>query len=400
MRRKGRIIQKWNFFGAVIFAALITAVVTWLDIDHYLLFLEAPDKFIYDWKVSLLSTKIDKQRNDLALVYIDDNSLADYPYRSPIDRGLLAELIRVVDRANPKAIGLDIIFDRPTEKDRDDALINSLNNVHTPVVLVATDEQERGIHKDIEFWQDRYLSRVKRSVVISSPFLGSEDTLFSLSDNVVRSMEPFDNTRNKKKPFAFALAKYERVIKYPSARTIDWLLPSTNGVEPFQTFVVQPHKRVSGTSNGDTVLPVVVRPFLQDKIVIIGANMIGLDRHRIPMTVATDLDVPGAYIQAQILAQIKDHREITDMPLYFSIIIIFITAFILFYAIEHSGRDHPEILFEFIIMALIISASILMFCKRINFPSLSLLMTWFLVAFFGKYAARIIKRLVKQRSGR
>jgi hypothetical protein len=53
---------------------------------------EAPDRFIYDWKVSLLSTRIKAQRKDVALIYVDDKSLSDYFATTPVDR-VLAGLI-------------------------------------------------------------------------------------------------------------------------------------------------------------------------------------------------------------------------------------------------------------------------------------------------------------------
>jgi len=397
MPRQGTISNKQKHISALAFAVLVTIFMFLISTYNWLP--RAPDQFIYDWKVSLLSTRIKEQRKDISLIYIDDKSLTDYFARSPVDRGLLAELIKALDAAKPKVIGLDFIFDRPSEPDRDEALINAFRNVTTPIVMVATNEQERGISGDLLAWQASYLSRA--NTIRASPFLGTEDTKFSLGDDVIRSMEPFDQTSSVGKPFALALAQYAGVMSYPTSRIIDWLLPSAEGKEPFQIFVVPPHKRVSGTSDGETVLPTFMRAFLKDKLVIIGTNMIGVDRHRVPMTVATNSDVPGAYIQAQILAQIIDHRDIRKLPLVSEIVLVFLTSFFSFWVImgHYKNDDLPKALSEATILAIIFLGGTLMFWReRIILPSGSLFMVWSLGAFSGKYSGKIAEYLTQRRN--
>jgi CHASE2 domain-containing sensor protein len=171
-------------------------------------------------------------------------------------------------------------------------------------------------------------------------------------------------------------------------------------MEPFQTFIVPPHKKVSGASNGEAVLPAFMQRFLKDRIVIIGANIIGVDRHRVPMTVATNSDVPGAYIHAQILAQIIDGREVRELPGLFVIPLIFFASFFLVLIVEGYGADQSRI-FEFCLLAGIFAAGTLFFWfARINFPSSILLLAWLLVAFFGKYGIKITGRLGRKLENR
>jgi adenylate cyclase len=407
MSHQPAITTKRKLGVAAVIASLITAAVCLMEALDLLP--EAPDRFAYDWKVSLFSTKTKEQRTDISLVYIDENSLSDYFYKTPVDRGLLAELIRAVDAAHPKVIGLDFIFDHPSEPERDEALLNAIRGARAPIVMVATDVEERGISSKVLSWQKSYLSRTNRQT--ASPFLGTEDTSFRLGDDVIRSMEPF--YPGSRLPFAVALAHYKGVDykdvdSYRRSRIIDWLLPSPEGKEAFQTFVVPPHKRVTGKLDGEAVLPAFMKPFLKEKIVIIESNMIGVDRHRVPMTIATNADAPGGYIHAQILAQIIDHREVRELPSLFEVPLIFITALLLLVIMEHYGEDHPEILFESILVGLIIIGGVVTFwatgqtgsgpvtryTPRINFPSSSVLTTWFLVAILGKYTSRIAWRLV------
>lgn len=389
------ITLRHKFTVASIFAALATLIV--FTIDAYHLLPKAPDQFIYDWKVSLLSTRIKEQRKDISLIYVDDKSLSGYFYNSPIDRGLLAELVRAVDAAKPKVIGLDIIFDRFSEPDRDDALISALGNATAPIVMIATDKEERGVSDEGLAWQADFLTRANK--IVSSPFLDTEDTSFLLGDDVIRSMEPFDQTSAKHEPFAFALARYAGISNYPAARTIDWLLMSPDGAEPFQTFIIPAHRRVSGASDGEAVLPTFMKEFLKDKIVIIGANTNGLDRHRVPMTVATNAYMPGAHIQAQILAQIIDNRSVSKLPIWLEVVLIFAVAFSLFFIVVHYDGHHPKMLIEAALVTCVVAFGILMFWSaRIIFPGSSLIMVWLLVGIFGEIGAKMIRRMVALRN--
>ena len=383
-----------SFKGQIAAASILAAFVTLIVIfaDHYNVRLEAPDKFIYDWRTSLFSTKIASQRQDITIVYIDEVSLAKYPYKSPIDRALIASLLRAIDRAKPKAIGIDIIFDRPTELDRDEALLSTIQQTKAPLVLIGTDKSESGISKEALEWQSTFLDSATK--IVATPFFSAEESTLLPKEDVIRTMEPFNEKTDERKPFALALAKQVGNYKYPSAPLIDWLLPSSNGLEVFQTFNVAQNDKVSLDADGDAVFPKVMQDALSNRYVIVAGNLTGSDWHQIPMTVRNNVEVPGAYIHAQILAQILDCRQIKDAPEPFTILVVFFTALLLYLCIEVVAEKLPEIVFEPLIIGLAILLGALMFWVfRVSFPSAHLLMVWFLVAFFGKYTSALLKRL-------
>src|ERR1035437_5561172 len=368
--------------AASVLAIFVTLIVMIADFYHVLP--EAPDKFIYDWKSSLFSTKIVSQRRDITIIYIDEASLTNYSYKSPIDRALIASLVKAIDRAKPKAIGIDIIFDRPTEPDRDDVLLRTIQQIQAPLVLIGTDKLESGVSHEALAWQSTFLDKANK--IVATPFFGAEESTLSLEDNVTRTMEPFKAQSNARKPFALALAEQAGNYLYPNSPLIDWLLPSLDGREVFQTFNVPPHGKVSVDADADAVFPRIMQAALANKIVIVAGNLTGSDWHRVPMTVMNNLEVPGAYIHAQILAQILDGRQIKDAPKPFTILVVFVSAFFLYLGIERITEKHPEIVFEALIIGTAILFGTLMFWAfRLSFPSAHLLMVWFLVAFFGKY---------------
>ena len=73
------------------------------------------------------------------------------PYRSPIDRDLLAQIIRILNDAEARAIALDIRFDQRTEPDKDDNLIAAIREFSGPIVIAWADARA-GITEDQSAW--------------------------------------------------------------------------------------------------------------------------------------------------------------------------------------------------------------------------------------------------------
>ena len=81
------------------------------------------DHWSTDLQIATLSPRRPAQYPRIALIVITDRTLQDRPYTSPIDRQLIADLVERLDAAGAKVIGLDIVFDRPTEPSKDGKLI-------------------------------------------------------------------------------------------------------------------------------------------------------------------------------------------------------------------------------------------------------------------------------------
>ena len=91
-----------------------------------------------DWRTAYLSDRATAPNSRIAIVTIDDITLENFS-SSPIDRGLLADLVTAIKEAGARATGLDILFYKPTDEKKDDTLIEVLKA--TPVILGATDER-------------------------------------------------------------------------------------------------------------------------------------------------------------------------------------------------------------------------------------------------------------------
>jgi hypothetical protein len=64
---------------------------------------------------------------------------------------------------------IDIIFDRPTEPDRDDALLQTIQQVKAPLVLIGTDKSESGVFREALEWQSTFLNKANK--IVATPLL-------------------------------------------------------------------------------------------------------------------------------------------------------------------------------------------------------------------------------------
>ena len=167
--------------GAVLFALVFFLI----HLPH------GPEHWSADLRTALLSERRANQYDRIALVEVTNETLEYCPqpdgklgpqpngklklgrceYITPIDRKLLAELIRTIDAAEPTAIGLDFIFDRATETSKDDDLLSAITDARAPIVLGALDdEQLTGPERE---FQSVFL---RRKLLVGHLYLGEQHT--------------------------------------------------------------------------------------------------------------------------------------------------------------------------------------------------------------------------------
>ncbi|HUB98155.1 MAG TPA: CHASE2 domain-containing protein, partial [Stellaceae bacterium] len=117
-------VQKARLAIIPFIVALVATTVATLGIDH-IAFLTTANRFLADWEIAALAGPA-PQSPDIVIVAITEDTLKQFPYRSPIDRKFLADLLTTLAARDPRAIGLDVLFDQPTEPAKDAALRNTL----------------------------------------------------------------------------------------------------------------------------------------------------------------------------------------------------------------------------------------------------------------------------------
>jgi CHASE2 domain-containing sensor protein len=324
----------------VAWALVVTIVLTSMTSNNLLP--DGPDKWTYDWRTYFFSTGAPAQRDDIALVVINENSVADYPY-NVVDRGLLVELVQALNEAGAKAIGLDFVFERPTEPQKDRALMEAIANSTRPVVLAAIDERARVATSDSLEYQRKFFEQVgvakDGGVRAGHAFFSRVPGHLTTGDQVVRFISDPLPSSPSRESFARVLADLDGPKPTPSSPYIDWLLPPSNAEDTFATFRVPRHKPGFGKGDTEKVLPSGWRVALKDKIVLVGAEFVDRDRHLTPLSVADKAPVSGVAIQAQILAQLRDGRSIRALHDRAEALTVFTIA-LLGYALGWRARIH------------------------------------------------------------
>ena len=60
-----------------------------------------------DWRATFLSDRPKGQHPRIAVINVTEDSIQQYAYRTPIDRGLVARLVTAIDKAGAEAIAID-----------------------------------------------------------------------------------------------------------------------------------------------------------------------------------------------------------------------------------------------------------------------------------------------------
>lgn len=290
--------------------------------------LRGPDAWFYDLRTSLFSPRVETPRSDIAVILIDDDGLSDgYISRSPIDRGLQATLVKGLAAAGAKAIGLDMIYDRPTAPEADAALIAAFQATKaTPVVIGALDERTKGRSERAVDFQERFIAESGRTA--AHLYFARQGATLTIGDQIVRyrlGASPYPPGR---KSFAEALAEAAGHAAPPVGDTpelIAWQRPpETGGYEaPFRVLRVRPH--TPGAPIGDILHP-GWESVVKDRIVLIGGGFDDIDRHLTPLAAIDRKLLPGVMVHAQILAQLIDGRSVPPTPFLAEIGLLILAA--------------------------------------------------------------------------
>ncbi len=232
---------------------------------------------------------------DIVLVTVTEDTLAKFPYRSPIDRGFLAALVEKIDAANPRAIGIDILFDQATEPAKDAALANALANAKAPVVIAAADEFD-GLNARQAAYLFAFASSARRG-------LAALET--DSRDGVVRRRFAGRPSGQAWQP---ALAP---ALAAAAGRAED---RSGGAMVYYRTGQASPHQFAAFPAHAASLLP---PSWFAGKFVLIGVDLPIEDRHATPFALlngATAGSLPGLAIHAHALAQIVAQDRIGEIP--------------------------------------------------------------------------------------
>ncbi len=224
---------------------------------------------------------------DVVVVAITEDTLATFPYRSPIDRGFLAEVIDTLARQGAAAVGLDVVLDRPTEPAKDAALRRMLVRTDLPVVAISI-APDTTMPADRRRFLDGFLTGVRT---------GDANLSRDRFDDVIRDHVPLHPaTRLPSFPMAIAAALGAPVPAGPFP--IEWRRSSR-----------RPHVGPDVPVYPAEAVGLLPPNWLRGKIALIGSLIPGSDEHR---TLASSFGQPsfGVEIHAQVVSQLLRRRAV------------------------------------------------------------------------------------------
>jgi len=281
--------------GALVLAGLLAVLV----IGAFQLEpLAALERQIDDVATAHFTPAADGPHPDVAVVAIDDATIAAHPPRSPINRNLLARLIEILEAGNPRAIGIDILLTHPTDEAADRRLAQALRASEVPVV-VATALDEGQPQPLAQAFDD---PRVEPAVA-NLPIDRSREIVREFRTDFEDSQGRLHATLSKR------LAEIAGGTEIPDAKTprpIDWYgrpgLAAAGGDGREQPAIATFPAHVFLDVPSATAL-------LEGKVVLIGATFEGAaDRVKTPFTrlTADARGLAGVQVHAQLVGRALD----------------------------------------------------------------------------------------------
>lgn len=282
----------WRQVGVSVTAVVFAMAAAVLATQH-ISFLAAIENTVGDIRIAALHPPLPLSK-DIVVVAINEETLAQFPYRSPVDRQFIADLLLTLEKKGARLIGIDMLFDQATEQAKDEALKKTIRKLQVPL-LVSYSNSPAVVNED----QLDYMNDFVPEALRASAHLGSD-----AYDGSVRWILPGADQPGLPVGFAHRAAQLMGLKPAAQPLEIDWKpVPDTLST-PFATF---PAHTVS-------VLP---DEWFKGKLILIGGVFSITDRHRTPMSVVFDderANMPGILVQAHSIAQLLENRPSPRMP--------------------------------------------------------------------------------------
>ena len=263
--------------------------------------IQEAERALYDLRASVFAPEVDKDENIVMVVYNED-TLKLTGQRSPVDRTILAQALETIDAANPKSIGIDILFTMP--QDDDPLLISTFKKMKTPTYLAYADPKE---NPEITFAEHEFLQQFFQSVN-GETVNPTNIKLETDSDGVQRRWTPHSSGA----PPFMAIALTAPNPKFAANDgAIRYHVPATTDVPVFDKFPIE--------SFADPEIAEMLGSFITGKHVLIGGDFIDRDRFETPVGGLADMrgddgKMIGLEVHAHMLAQLLNDDLPSPIP--------------------------------------------------------------------------------------
>ncbi|MBF0272579.1 MAG: adenylate/guanylate cyclase domain-containing protein [Magnetococcales bacterium] len=286
--------------GILTVFVLLAAMSGWFGVEH-LSILRMVEQWVGDLRVAVLQPP-EPQHPQIIVVAITEETLEQFPYRAPIDRQFLSDLLRELEQRQARAIFLDILLDQPTEPEKDQTLRTTLRQMRVPTVVSY-------IH-GANFLTDKQSTFLDDFVPVEQR--GLANLIKDRFDNTVRWIYPGGTIPGQGHLPGVAALLVSRLGIDPPQETVPmtWRGRPDATTEPFRIFPAH-------------MVPVLPKDWFADKIILIGADLSLTDRHRTPLSAIShtvrglyESGTPGVVVHAHAVAQLlrcQDSPEPGDL---------------------------------------------------------------------------------------
>jgi class 3 adenylate cyclase/CHASE2 domain-containing sensor protein len=278
--------------GVFLAVTLASALLSLLLVDNFSV-LNRVDQFVQDWETASVFAPQEAQDPDIIIVAVDEATLTQFPYRSPVDRLFLSTLIQKIAAHNPAAIESDFLLDQPTEQAKDLALAGTLLDTKVPMVISYVADKNT-VTPEQKAFEDAMVPLRLRA-------MANEPTD---QFDTARYVYPGERVDGHYIPGVARAVAARLGVKTPPAEVpIIWHgRPDPTDTDPSP----KPFKQISATVAG--FMP---DSWFRGKVVLIGSDVTLVDRHRTPFSViysGNEGQLPGIVIQAHALSQLLHHK--------------------------------------------------------------------------------------------
>lgn len=282
MRAAISIKQLWLVLLGALVAALVASLLT-----TQIALLKNLENAVADIRIAALQPPMTQSR-DIVIAGITEETLKLFPYRSPIDRAFLANLLKDLQAKGARAVGVDVLFDAPTESAKDTLLKTTLEEMKIPIFISYTTTESIVDEDQLDYLND----------FVPQPLRAAANLATDPFDGAVRWIYPGETGTGMPKSFPRVAAEIAGVKTSATWTPIAWRPPPPDGASPFPVF----------PAHAVAVMP---KAWFEGKFVLVGAILSLTDKHRTPLAIVDDGDrgtMPGVLIQAHALSQLLEGR--------------------------------------------------------------------------------------------
>jgi adenylate cyclase len=307
----GRLRRAFRQIGPVrliVTIAFLAAALYLARYDWQVPLLSDAERALYDLRFSSRTERVAKDPRIVMVVYNDD-TLDELRKRSPLDRRMLARALRALDRMQPRAIGIDILFDQV--QDEDGELLQAFRSMRTPTyVAFATHATNPA---KINSRQEQFLRDLLRRIGPGQVRAASIKLEPDIQDGVVRRWSRPDD----RLPPVLSNAMTAANPEFRSfSGSLDYRLPN-EGQGLFNKITIDTLAAIESDENTPEVRAIVAAAFAENirgRYILIGGDIADQDDFETPMTRFTGNTTKGLEVHAHMLAQQLDGRMRTPVP--------------------------------------------------------------------------------------